>query len=192
MQGSFARVLRLALVAVVCWVGATPLASASIIVESTGITPDSTFGFNDYLWTFSITATATDGFFPDRNCCYFIISGLPGTVVTVEAPEYWQASGSSAGIKFVWGADSAPEVPGSATSYLNRGPFKIFLTDGTPTDLTYEWQDYSAYPYTQGQLQSGRGTITMGTTTAVPEPATLSLLAAGLVGIGWTRRRKRV
>jgi hypothetical protein len=180
------------LLAVAQWIGTSQVASATIIVQNTGITPDATFG-NDYLWTFSITATPTDGFFPDSSCCYFTISGLPGSTVTVEAPEFWGASGNSAArsVRFTWGSGSAPEVPGSATSYLNRGPFRIFLTEGTPTDLTYDWQDWSTYPYVDGQIQSGRGTIPALVVAPVPEPSTLSLCVLGLAGVGLARRRRK-
>lgn len=185
---SLRRVAALAVLAFAQWTGVSQVASAGITPYLTGVTPDSTFG-NNWLWTFAITATSTDGFYPDTSCCYFTISGLPGSTVTVEAPEFWQASGNSAArsVTFKWGASGAPEVPGSATSYLNRSPFRIFLTEGTPTTLEYEWQNWSTYPYVDGQLQSGRGIIP-AQVVAVPEPTTLSLLALGLAGIGLAQR----
>jgi len=53
--------------------------------------------------------------------------------------------------------------------------------NGTPGSYTYYTHNGSFYDYTNGSVSF--------TLTAAPEPASFAILGAGLLGLGWVRRR---
>jgi hypothetical protein len=184
-------------------IGLSQPASATIMVQLENVTPDTNFG-NYYRWQFSATATPTDGFISgvSGGDVYFTIYDLPGTLVTVEAPNFWSALSTGTGItpagliptddsnidNVTFRYSSLSSRPGS-DAIVSGSIFDIILSTGNPVYGEFSWQDYSAYPYSTGQLQSGLGTVAGQGSTSVPEPATLILLGSGLAGLISLRKK---
>jgi hypothetical protein len=80
------------------------------------------------------------------------------------------------------GNDDAPIIGLSGFTFnLNAGTTYFFVVTG------FSNTDFGAW----STMANGPGTITVGGTSAVPEPATMLLLGSGLVGIGMKIRRRR-
>ena len=174
-------------------------ATASIVVQLDSVQPDLAFPGN-YRWSFSATASASDGFISGGDN-YFTLYDLPGSLITVESGAlYW--SGASSQLSGLTPAGETPsDDPGLPNvtfrySSLSSRPgnaalqagdvFDIILSAGTPVDLGYSWQDYSAYPVSDGRIQSGVGAIAA---SQVPEPVTAGLMVLGLTGLAVSRRK---
>ena len=193
------RAVCISIIASLQLLGLSQEATASIIVQLDSVAPDLVYPGN-YRWTFSASASSTDGFRNDGED-YFTIYDLPGSIFTVEANAlYWQASSSLTGetplgltptddpsksnVTFTYSDNS--NRPGNAAFQLGDH-FDIILTVNTPVNLEYSWQDYSAYPIVNNPLQSGLGRIVQGN---VPEPSTIGLIGLGLAGLGISRRKR--
>ena len=193
------RAVCISIIASLQLLGLSQEATASIIVQLDSVAPDLVFP-GSYRWTFSATASSTDGFRDDGED-YFTIYDLPGSITTVESQAaYWGASSAMTGdtpvgviptddpskpnVTFTYNDSS--NRPGNAAFQLGDH-FDIILTDGIPIDIEYSWQDYSAYPIVNNPLQSGLGRIVQG---SVPEPATIGLIGLGLAGLGISRRKR--
>jgi len=181
-------------------IGFSQNASATIIVQLDSITPYIPVP-GSYRWTFTATATPTDGFIAGGDN-YFTIYDLPGPIVTVEANgAYWNSASSQLLGITPLGQNPTDDItlPNVTFKYTDLGSrpgnaafqpgdhFDIMLNVSTPTEFVYSWQDYSAYPVSSGQLQSGIGTIVPSN---IPEPATIGLIGLGLAGLGFSRRKR--
>jgi len=195
------RSIRVMLLAIALWLALAPPAAASIVVNLDSITPSvSPAGFR---WRYSVDITSTDGFSGFNQNDFFTIYDLPGTVVTVEAPPLWGASGHLTGItpgglnptddatisNITFAYIDASNRPGN-DAVLPNTFFDIFLSVDTPVSSQVSWQDYLTYPIGDGQLHSGLGTVVIENNDgSVPLPGTLALLGIGLVGLAAWRRR---
>jgi hypothetical protein len=95
-------------------------------------------------------------------------------------------SGSFVG-PIIWTLTSAPGVKN--LTFTLSGTIQGMLYDGRKVTGTTVQNIYT----TNGQLAQGIGHIKVGSTPlAVPEPGTLSMFGAGLVGLGGMFRRKLV
>jgi hypothetical protein len=124
---------------------------------------------------------ATGGTFSSTGSSFLVIGngnyGQPkGTIF----------SGSFVG-PIIWTLTSAPGVKN--LTFTLSGTIQGMLYDGRKVTGTTVQNIYT----TNGQLAQGIGHIKVGSTPlAVPEPGTLSMFGAGLVGLGGMFRRKLV
>jgi hypothetical protein len=124
---------------------------------------------------------ATGGTFSSTGSSFLVIGngnyGQPkGTIF----------SGSFVG-PIIWTLTSAPGVKN--LTFTLSGTIQGMLYDGRKVTGTTVQNIYT----TNGQLAQGIGHIKVGSTPlAVPEPGTLSMFGAGLVGLGGMFRRKVV
>lgn len=168
-------------------------ASASIVVQFTGITADNNFlcpgPSNGYRWSYSATISGGE------SNGSFTIYDFPGTICTVEA-ESGAASAQLLGdTPTGLSPPDDPTLSNVTVSSINNNDATlthtyftdIILMTSTPLSLVYTWQDSTF----AGVPQSGGGTV--GPASAVPEPVTVSLFGAGLAGaVAMRRRRKKL
>jgi hypothetical protein len=156
-------------------------------------------------WSASTEPVDSGTFSPQAFVSFPAASSLPGLLLNFVVPGIYSAAGCSATPP---AAGQICTAPGSMLDFANipGGSSLTFALQGVTSDGHGTWNGiFSAQfntPYQDLLADMGKGsavstsysaefTITPTKTSSVPEPATLSLFAAGLAAAGAAIRRRR-
>ncbi len=154
--------------------GATPLGGQTI---SNVVIQGTTYTVTFFDAPFNTIPAAGNVSFSDQAGSYAAIAAIKGTAA--------YASLTAAPSTFWLGV----VVPTSQTFSGNTGPtvFSGAVQTGPTTQVyqaeIFSQQDYTASGYTIATFSAA------ASTTSVPEPASIAMVAFGLFGVGWARRR---
>jgi hypothetical protein len=171
---------------------------------------DGTFTFN-YTMSLSnderLDPTATSGATcpPNGNTqcnpagTFFTIYDIPGFVSANTTASGWhttvQLTGITPSLENPSDSGLLPDVTFTYTGAVVSGPvdvsgFQIISTDGATAVGTYTSQATKNVGILSGTTDQQIGSVEIpGTTSSVPEPAYLSLISAGIIGLAVTRKR---
>jgi PEP-CTERM motif len=161
-----------------------------VLLTNTGTSSQNIAAFNFELTTADTNITFTDVTTDTTNAPYIFPDSFFGPDITTFAIDQSVEAGD------VDATFNGTDVAPGATYGLGSVAFSIApgAVNGEVAEV-----DFSAYPATSLSDNDGNnvdftaesGTITVLTSTAVPEPSTVLLLAAGLLGIAALRKHRR-
>lgn len=189
--------------------GATLIAAFSLAIAAQGVnaglivTLESVTPFeSNFDYRYAVSGPNTEGLLDS----YFTLLDIPGLVTVESLSVNWQASGGSGSDPALKNVTFRYIIPLGGGGDGSRPPYTtprvVGLIRSTYNNIAlgnYLWQDKDGYP--TGLDQTGSGTVNIpsvsdgtggggGGPTQVPEPDTLSLFMASLIGLGLMLRRR--
>lgn len=169
-------------VALSCASAATQTWQLQGVTFADGAQASGSFTLDDTLLTFlqelDIGTTAA-GSFPAGE---YTLANIVGPVTDVVRANQLVITSPNAFLLLTFSGDILDCGGGCTVASVPVGTVYDLVVTGTPTPHSYEY----LYNTTQ-ELRA----VTAGSIVAVPEPSTVGLLAAGLIGLVWASRRRR-